>query len=90
MPAIGPLFRPLWSRVRICAGNFRADTAEDDVAAGHADTVAFGRYFISNPDLVERIRHGAPLAPYNRPTFHGGGGAGYTDYPTLTEHVGAA
>jgi N-ethylmaleimide reductase len=59
--------------------------AEAAVSAGHADAIAFGRTFIANPDLVERIRSGAPLNPYNRATFYGGEEAGYTDYPTLTE-----
>jgi N-ethylmaleimide reductase len=45
--------------------------------------VAFGKAFISNPDLVERLRKGEPLAEANRATFYGGGAEGYTDYPTL-------
>jgi len=48
-----------------------------------ADLIAFGRLFIANPDLVERLRHGAPLNVPDRSTFFGGGAAGYTDYPTL-------
>ena len=50
-----------------------------------ADLVAFGRPFISNPDLVERLRIGAPLAVPNGATFFGGGREGYTDYPALTD-----
>jgi len=53
------------------------------VASGAADAVAFGRHFISNPDLPARLRTGAGLTPYNRPTFYGGGATGYTDYPEL-------
>ena len=49
-----------------------------------ADLVAFGRLYISNPDLVERLRVGAPLNVPDRATFFGGGEAGYTDYPVLT------
>jgi len=45
--------------------------------------VAFGRPFIANPDLVERLRHGAPLNPVDVSTFYGGGERGYTDHPTL-------
>jgi N-ethylmaleimide reductase len=48
-----------------------------------ADLVAFGRPYISNPDLVERLRTGAPLAPADKATFYGGGEKGYTDYPAL-------
>ncbi|MFT0737420.1 alkene reductase [Ralstonia wenshanensis] len=49
-----------------------------------ADLFAFGRPFISNPDLVERLRTGAPLAQLNPATLYGGGAAGYVDYPTLS------
>jgi N-ethylmaleimide reductase len=76
------LFRPLWRGVLIAAGGFDAVSAEAAVAEGHADAVAFGRYFISNPDLPARIKLGIPFAPYNRATFYGGGAAGYTDYPS--------
>jgi N-ethylmaleimide reductase len=75
------LFRPHWRGVLISAGGFDGASAEAAVAAGHADAIAFGRYFISNPDLPARIKHGVPFAPYNRATFYGGGAAGYTDYP---------
>ena len=51
--------------------------------AGDADAVAFGKLFISNPDLPERIRAGAPLAPWNMETFYSPGAGGYTDYPSL-------
>lgn len=83
VPSAAVLFRPMWPGVLITAGNFRADTAEAMVAEGHADAIAFGRYFISNPDLPDRIRTGATFTPYNRKTFYGGGAAGYTDYPRL-------
>jgi N-ethylmaleimide reductase len=85
VPSAAELFRPLWKGPLITAGNFKADTAEAIIAAGHADAVAFGRYFISNPDLPERIRRGAPFTPYNRQTFYGGDAHGYTDYPPMAE-----
>ncbi len=47
------------------------------------DMVAFGRAFIANPDLVERLRIGAPLNEGDRATYYGGGAKGYTDYPEL-------
>ena len=56
--------------------------AEKAVQEG-ADLVAFGKDFISNPDLVRRLREGAPLNPVNQKTFYGGGAEGYTDYPAL-------
>jgi N-ethylmaleimide reductase len=55
--------------------------AEAAVSSGAADAVAFGVPFISNPDLVDRIRHGQPWSPADKATFYGGGAAGYTDYP---------
>ncbi len=56
--------------------------AEKAVADG-ADLVAFGRPYIANPDLVERLRKNAPLAEGNKATWYGGGAKGYTDYPTM-------
>ncbi len=50
-----------------------------------ADLICFGRPFIANPDLVERLRTGAPLAEAPKETWYGGGAHGYTDYPTLAE-----
>lgn len=87
VPSAAQLFRPLWDGPLITAGNFTAASAEEIVAAGYADAVAFGRYFISNPDLPERIRTGAAFTPYNRATFYGGDAKGYTDYPAMTSAV---
>lgn len=61
------------------------DDAEAAIAAGEADLVAFGRPFISNPDLVRRLREGAPLNALDEDTLYGGGAEGYTDYPTLEQ-----
>ncbi len=55
----------------------------DRALANGEDLVAFGRPFISNPDLVRRLREGAPLNAPDRATFYGGGEKGYTDYPAL-------
>jgi len=59
--------------------------ASTQLAHGKADLFAFGRPFISNPDLVERLKTGAPLTALNPETLYGGGAEGYTDYPSLTE-----
>ncbi len=83
VPSACEMFRPLWPGVLIAAGNYRPDTAEAALVAGHADAIAFGRLFIANPDLPERLRHGAALNAYHRPTFYGGEEVGYTDYPAL-------
>lgn len=71
----------------ITAGGFEPDTAESALQRGEADLVAFGRYFISNPDLPKRIRQGLPLNAYDRPTFYGGDAHGYTDYPFYDSHI---
>jgi N-ethylmaleimide reductase len=75
-------FRGLFRNTLITAGGHSPESAAAAIAASRADAVAFGRWYISNPDLVERIRSGAPLNPYDRSTFYGGDAAGYTDYPS--------
>ena len=85
VPSAMVLFRPIWRGVLISAGGFTGEAAEAAIAAGHADAIAFGRIFISNPDLPRRLQHGFPLTPHNRATFYGGGEAGYTDYPVYGE-----
>ena len=57
--------------------------ALDAVASGDADLVAFGRSFISNPDLVQRLKLDAALNKPNPKTMYGGGAEGYTDYPSM-------
>jgi N-ethylmaleimide reductase len=75
--------RKLWPNALIAASGFKPESALAAVQAGRADAVAFGRWFIANPDLPERIKRGAPLNPYDRTTFYGGTEKGYTDYPAL-------
>ena len=77
-----------WARERytgkiVAAGGYRADSAESALARGHCDAVAFGRPYIANPDLPDRVATGAPLTESDRATYYGGGDAGYIDYPTL-------
>jgi N-ethylmaleimide reductase len=62
---------------------YTRDMAIDAVESGKVDAVAFGRWFISNPDLVERLKQNAPLSEANPSTFYAPGPVGYTDYPTL-------
>jgi N-ethylmaleimide reductase len=85
VPSAMVLFRPIWNGKLITAGGFTGGTANAAVAAGHADAIAFGRIFISNPDLPRRLAHGYPLTPYNRATFYSGEAAGYIDYPAHDE-----
>ncbi|MEN3346410.1 MAG: N-ethylmaleimide reductase [Bradyrhizobium sp.] len=85
VPSAMVLYRPMWSGVLISAGNFIGDSAQRALAEGHADAIAFGRYFISNPDLPHRLQRGYQLTPYNRATFYTGEEKGYTDYPVHDE-----
>jgi N-ethylmaleimide reductase len=79
------LFRPLFPGVLISAGGYSYESADEAIATGVADAVAFGRVFISNPDLPRRFRTSAPLNAYDRATFYGGGAKGYIDYPALDD-----
>lgn len=67
----------------IANNGYDREMALATVETGAADLVAFGRPFISNPDLVERLRKGAPLAELDKATLYGGDAHGYTDYPSL-------
>ena len=58
-------------------------TPRHGVIRRKADLIAFGRPFIANPDLVERLKSSAPL-PAHPATLYGGGAEGYTDYPTIS------
>ncbi|CUS09004.1 unnamed protein product, partial [Tuber aestivum] len=71
----------------LAAGGFDATNSEGPVQDGEAEAIVFGRYFISNPDIVERLRNGWPLAHYDRNTFYVPGTAGYTDYPTYEQEA---
>ncbi len=64
----------------VAAGGFDGSEAAAEILRGGADAIAFGRYFISNPDLPGRLRSGCALTPYDRSSFYAGGSRGYTDY----------
>jgi N-ethylmaleimide reductase len=76
-------FRAAGGRAVILSGGYDRERAEADLQSGAADLVAYGRPFISNPDLVERLKRGLPLAEPDQATFYTPGAAGYTDYPAL-------
>jgi N-ethylmaleimide reductase len=68
----------------ILAGGFDRESAEAALVAGKADLIAFGRPFLANPDLVERLSRKAELNAPDSSTFYTPGAKGYTDYPVLT------
>jgi N-ethylmaleimide reductase len=82
---VSPAMRPNYSGKIALNSDYDGPNARSRMAEGIADAISFGRPFISNPDLVERIALGAPLSPGDPTTFYEGGAAGYVDYPTLKE-----
>jgi 2,4-dienoyl-CoA reductase-like NADH-dependent reductase (Old Yellow Enzyme family) len=80
---IGPQLKKAFGGVYIANEGFTQETAEQVLASGEADAVAFGRLFLANPDLPERFRLNAPLNDPEPATFYGRGPEGYTDYPCL-------
>ena len=77
--------RKIFKGLIIAAGGFNYKNANEIISAGEADLVAFGRYFIANPDLPHRFKNGYPLNVYDRNTFYGGDARGYNDYPFYEE-----
>jgi N-ethylmaleimide reductase len=74
----------------IANNGYDFDLANKVLAANEADLIAFGKPFLANPDLVERLKRGAPLNTPDKATFYGGGAKGYTDYPVLGDSLQAA
>lgn len=79
----GPALRAAFSGAYVANEGFVPESAQAVLDAGEADAVAFGKLFISNPDLPARIRSRQPLAPWNADTFYSEGPHGYTDYPSV-------
>jgi len=89
MPRVRDAFKEAGGGVYVANGDYTPELAERVVGEGWCDVVAFGKLFISNPDLAGRIRRGGPYSPWNEKTFYGdcggGGRVGYTDYAALDE-----
>ena len=87
VPKQSPLIRSIYSGALVLNSDFTAELADEALAAGRCDAIAFGRPYISNPDLAERIRNGADWAPnVNVPaSWYLPGPAGYIDYPAMAE-----
>ncbi len=77
--------RAIFPGTIILNGGYDAARAEADLDAGLGDLVAFGRHFVSNPDLPDRLRMGAPIAEPDADTLYTPGASGYTDYPRLDQ-----
>jgi N-ethylmaleimide reductase len=76
--------RAAYPGILMVNSGYTLERAEEVLSKGLADLVAFGRSFISNPDLPERLQMGLPLTRPDHLTFYGGGAAGYTDYPMVS------
>jgi N-ethylmaleimide reductase len=83
-PLVMPIVRAAFAGPLMVNGGYTAASAEAVVAAGRADLVSFGEMYISNPDLVERLRRDGPYNPRDQATIYGGGEKGYLDYPRVT------
>ena len=79
--SLKPFFEILKKTPTLATGGYDDQNCFDEVERGDLDGVAFGRWFISNPDLVERIQGGKKLSLWKQETFYAGGPEGYTDYP---------
>jgi N-ethylmaleimide reductase len=84
------MVKPVFRGRIIANGGIDPDTAQQLVASGAVDAVSFGRLWIANPDLPERIRRGGPYNKAITKRFYGGGPDGYNDFPTLAEQARAS
>lgn len=85
VPPVSPHIRKVFSGPLVLNGEYSRAEAIEAVASGRADAIAFGRPFIANPDLVDRLRRDAPIAESEVRTWYGPGPKGYVDYPRLDE-----
>ncbi|RIW18720.1 alkene reductase [Algoriphagus lacus] len=84
-PNIAKRYRPIYKGVLVINNGFDQEKGNQVIKEGLADAVAFGKPFISNPDLPERFAHHAPLTEWDSTTFYTPGEKGFTDYPSLEE-----
>jgi N-ethylmaleimide reductase len=89
-PKVSPLVRAAVKTPLVLNQDFTGPLAQATLDAGGADAIAFGRPFIGNPDLPERIRTGAPWSADDMATWYSQGAEGYVDYPPLEEEREAA
>ena len=78
-------FRPIYKGLLMVNGDYNREKGNAVLDSGNADLVSFGRTFIANPDLPERLANNAPLNEPDPSTFYGGDETGYTDYPFVNE-----
>ncbi len=81
--SIGPVIKDAFCGPYIVNEGFEFESAQKALSDGFGDAVAFGKLYISNPDLPERFAHDGPVNAWDLKTFYGGGVHGYLDYPAL-------
>ncbi len=81
--SLGPQLKKIFGGVYIANEKMSKESAEELLSSGKADAVAWGQWFIANPDLPARLKSGAPLNPARPDKFYAPGAEGYTDYPAL-------
>jgi N-ethylmaleimide reductase len=82
-----PALRRRFTGAYIANNQYTLELAEKTLAKGDADLFSFGRPFIANPDLIERLRTGAPLAEAPKEYWYGGGSIGYSDWPGMNGQI---
>ena len=85
VPRVSPHIRTVFRAPLVLNQEYRLESAQADIASGLADAISFGRPYIANPDLVERLRVDAELTPDNYKIWYSEGAEGYTDWPVLEE-----
>ena len=88
-PPVSPAMRKVFSGTLVLNSDYDAAAAQAKLDEGYADAISFGRPFIANPDLVDRLRDRTPLNEWDAATFYSQGREGYTDYPTAKEQEAA-
>ncbi len=81
VPRVSPDIRKVFTNPLVLNQDYTTERAQADLNSGLADAISFGRPFISNPDLVMRLRNGTDIAPDDMGTWYSAGPHGYTDYP---------
>jgi len=90
VPRLSPAIRRVFTGPLVVNSDyFTREEAQDALDSGVADAVSFGRAYLANPDLAERLKHGAPLNEWDMATWYGGGREGYADYPALKDQEAA-
>lgn len=89
IPPVSPHIRPHYKGGIILNSDYDGPSARARLSEGVADAIAFGRPFIANPDLADRLRRDLPLTAPDPRTFYTAGAEGYTDYPVAGEQAAA-